>query len=342
MSADKREDLILTVREQCLPVIERTLVRFLEEQSKRGIAWNAEMSRYQLATGGKRLRALVPCFVYAACGKDPLQAVQLGAAIEIVHNATLVHDDLQDGDEVRRGMPTVWKKYSAPQSVNCGDAMLYFGQQMMLEMPLDPSLLRTMSLRFTRAVIEVIEGQAQEFLFKDEPLPGISRYLQVVSGKTAALLASAFALSVESLGKSASLCREVESAGMDLGILFQMQDDLLDVYGEKGRERRATDIAEGKISILIAELVQSASAEDRERALAILRKPREETQDSEIDEVIRLFEKYRTKDAVLSRIREIRDRIAKLSWKDQEPRLHGLMVEMGELFLEPIQGLLRT
>jgi geranylgeranyl diphosphate synthase type I len=338
----EQTSLVATVQERCLGEIETCFTRFFERARKDGFSYNAEMAQYQLSTGGKRLRALIPCLIYAACGKNPSDAVALGCAVEMIHNATLVHDDLQDGDTVRRGKPTVWKKYSEAQSINCGDAMFQFGHQLLLELPLEPAVLQKLGLDFLRGITRVIEGQAQEFLLKEETVPTVKRYLQIVEGKTAALLATAFTLAAESLKKPADLCREIERAGFDLGVLFQMQDDLLDLYGEKGRDRRATDIAEGKISILVAQFFEDAAQPDRDRMLTILRKPREQTSDTDIDEALALFERYRTREAVLGRIEELRGRVQALSFRTEEPALQALFTELAELFLDPIKHLLRA
>jgi geranylgeranyl pyrophosphate synthase len=328
------------VAERCLPLIEDALADFLAQSEKSGIRYNAEMSRYHFASGGKRLRALIPCWVYAACDQDPARAIPMGCALEMVHNATLVHDDFQDGDVLRRGLPTVWKKYSPAQAINCGDAMFQFALELLLEQPLEGELIKQISRRFLRGVTQVIEGQAQEFLLKDEPMPTVARYLEVVEGKTAALIATSFSIAVQSLGKPAAVAAEAESAGMALGVLFQMQDDVLDVYGDKGRDQRATDIAEGKISILVAQCLEDANTKDRERILTILRKSREETSSAEINEVLELFNRYQTLPKTLDRISATRQRLASLEIRRTEPKLHSLLMELGELFLKPIAHLL--
>jgi geranylgeranyl pyrophosphate synthase len=284
----------------------------------------------------------MPCWVFEACGKDPLAAINLGAALEMVHNATLVHDDLQDGDVMRRGFPTVWKKWSPAQAINCGDAMFHFALEILLEQPLESSVARNLTRRFIRGVVQVIEGQAQEFLLKDEELPTTQRYLEVVEGKTAALIATSLNIAAQALEKDAGVVADVERAGMDLGVLFQMQDDVLDVYGDKGRDQKATDVAEGKISILVAQCLEVAKPQDQKRLLEILRKPREQTSSQEILEAVAIFDRYETLSLVLKRIAELRSRIANLSIKTTEPRLHQLLMELGEIFLKPIAHLLEA
>src|SRR5262249_27078027 len=145
-------------------LIEERLARFFDERAKQGLRWNAEMSRYHFSTGGKRLRALIPCWLYAVYGADPMSAIPLGCALELVHNATLVHDDLQDRDTVRRGQPTVWNRFSAEQAINCGDALFQFAWEMLLDLDVEAARFRRVSRRIVRATLQVIEGQAQEFL----------------------------------------------------------------------------------------------------------------------------------------------------------------------------------
>ena len=128
---------------------------------------------------------------------------------------------------------------------------------------------------------------------KDEEFPRVDRYLGVVKGKTAALMATAVVSALEALGQPSQVCAQAEKASLDSGILFQIQDDLLDVYGEKARDRRATDIAEGKISVLIALLNDAATPAEREKVAQVLKTPRDETTDAQILEVIELLDQPR-------------------------------------------------
>ena len=233
---------------ELFPLIEQHLETFFDKMVRKGFGFSVDMSRYQFSTGGKRLRASIPGWVYAACGADPVEAIPLGCALELIHNATLVHDDLQDGDTVRRGKPTVWKRWSSAQAINCGDALFQFATAMVCEMKLEGSVLTKILRCLSEGSLQVIEGQAQEFLVKEEFYPAWARYLGVVRGKTAALIAASVTTALIALDASGEVIRASEDASMEAGVLFQLQDDLLDLYGEKGRERRGSDIAEGKVS----------------------------------------------------------------------------------------------
>jgi len=328
------------VRDQWLPEIEQEIARILSSDAA-GAQWaTAEMTAYQFETGGKRLRAIIPLYVYKVLGKNPRDGVRIGAAIEMIHNATLVHDDLQDGDELRRGRPTVWKKYSAAQAINCGDAMFYFAVRLLAALELEPKVAVRLIDRAAASTLNVIEGQAQEFIMKDEPSPNVARYLSVIRGKTSGLFALPVVGAMEALGMPAKLCALVERAAMDLGMLFQVQDDLLDVYGEKGRDRVATDVAEGKVSILVAHVNEHATAEDKRTLSEILHKPREKTSDADITRAIELFDKYDAKGMAIGLIRKIQRDIKEDQSLDECPEIRRVLIELGDIFLEPVHAIL--
>lgn len=325
--------LMEEVQATCLPRIEATLEEFLREQARQGVRQNAEMAAYHLSTGGKRLRALIPCWVFAAMGKDPLQAVPLGAAIEMIHNATLVHDDLQDGDTVRRGKPTVWKKYGEAQAVNCGDAMFYFGIELLLASGFDVR-------RTVNRTLRVIEGQAQEFLMKDEEYPSKERYLGMIRGKTAALIGLPVAAALEALGQPQDLIESAEAAASDCGVLFQVQDDLLDLYGDKKREQTATDVAEGKVSYLVAHVFETGSVADKHDLFTILRTPRAETTRAQIDQALGIFDRNGSKMDAIQLIRKVQNSIEAHPVLSRQVALRELLEELANLFLEPVRFLL--
>ena len=298
------------------------------------------MTSYHLETGGKRLRALIPLHVFSVFGHEPRAALALGAAIEMVHNATLVHDDLQDGDELRRSRATVWKKYSPAQAINCGDAMFQYAFRLLTQLEIPPASLVRLIDRMAASTLNVIEGQAQEFAMKDEPSPNVARYLSVIRGKTSGLFALPVVGAMEALGIDATLCATVERAAMDLGMLFQIQDDVLDVYGQKGRDRVATDVAEGKISIFVAHVNEVGTTADKAQLDVILRKPREQTSDADIGRAIAIFERCNAKGMAVARIRAIQKDLADDAALKKCPEARGLLIELGEIFLEPLNGIL--
>lgn len=322
------------IKERYLPEIEKAIA--INDGTL-----SAAMTAYHMETGGKRLRALIPLHVYQVLGHDPMKAVPLGAAIEMIHNATLVHDDLQDGDEIRRDRPTVWKKYSEAQAINCGDAMFQYAFRLLAKLNVEPAQLVRLMDRSAHATLNVIEGQAQEFLMKEESYPNTARYLGVIRGKTSGLFALPIVGAMESLGIERAQCEAVEAAAMDLGMLFQIQDDVLDVYGKKGRgDQAATDVAEGKISFFVAHVNEVGTESDKAELTAILRKARAQTTPTDIRRAIEIFEKNDAKGMALNHIRKIQREIKDDARLNKCPEIRQVLIELGELFLEPVNGVL--
>jgi geranylgeranyl pyrophosphate synthase len=309
------------MNETLLTSIDAELNSFFEKMKDQGIGWNSEMSAYHFATGGKRLRALIPCWIYSTLGHDPKDAIPLSCALELIHNATLVHDDLQDGDILRRGKETVWKKYSDVQAINCGDALYQFALIALEDLKVSPEVWRKTVRRLASGTLQVIEGQAQEFLMKDEESPTWNRYLKVVEGKTAALISTAVACALEALETPTPIRDSAERAALQSGILFQIQDDLLDIYGKKQRDRQATDIAEGKISARLAQ---------------ILKTPSEATTDSQIQEALDLFKKYNVTGSLIEKIKTIQSSLKDDLELKKAPELQNFFFQLNQRFLEPI------
>lgn len=244
-----------------------------------------EAARYHMDTGGKRLRALIPPWICGNLGGDPALALDLGVAFELVHNGTLVHDDLQDGDVQRRGRPTVWSRFGMPQAVNVGTALLLLGLAQALKTPVGQRIIADINL----SVLSIVEGQALEFELTDDPTPTPDKWVRMARGKTGALFGACFLGGARAAGLGDADGDAVRALGLDLGVFFQLQDDLLDLVGDKGREVPATDLAEGKISWPVAWTAVNAPPAERERLLAIVRTERANTTRSMVDEALAIL-----------------------------------------------------
>lgn len=256
-----------------------------------------EMGHYQLSTGGKRIRGLLPCLVFKAFGRDPLEAIDLGAAAELIHNATLIHDDIQDGDATRRNFETVWKKYSIAQGINCGDALFQFPLLALVKSgypePIKLRLIETAA----RKTLQTIEGQAKEFLLKSNPNPHMNDYLSVVEGKTSGLFNFPIVSALTLLEYPSQSVKNAEKAFNVLGVVFQVNDDLIDLTPSKGRSEIGSDVKEGKMSFMAVHAIMQAEKKDREMLLRILNLPRQHTTDSDVNWAISLFTRLGSVDA---------------------------------------------
>ena len=301
-----------------------------------------EMCDYHMRTGGKRLRAIVPLAIAETLGTDPQKVLPFAAACELLHNATLVHDDLQDGDETRRGEPTIWKKYSAERAINLGDAMLHWPIVLLDRLDCSDELYRRLSQRLSRETLRVIDGQDREFLLSNQNESTWDSYFRMVEGKTGGLFVLPTVGGAELAGASAELVEAAEQAAGELGVLFQIQDDVLDLYGDKGRDHRGMDICEGKISALAVHYLSNASPDKADWLRDLLDAPRDEVSIEDIDRVAEEFRAEGSLDAALEEIEKRRRRALAHPAFEESPELKNLMGGIANLFLEPIDHVIHA
>jgi geranylgeranyl diphosphate synthase type I len=294
------------------------------------------MHRYQLDTGGKRLRAILPLAIARALSCDPAELVNFGAACEMLHNATLVHDDLQDGDRVRRGQASVWATFGKARAINLGDAMLYWALLLLMRIGGNPQRRERLSARLIRETLRVIDGQEREFLLQDVDDPSFDDYCRMVEGKTGGLFALTMVGSAEFCDASPAVIHGLELAAGHLSVIFQIQDDILDLYADKGRQYRGADIREGKISALAVHFFATASASKRAWLRALLRTERDEVGTDDVERVADAFVAQGSLQYALDEIARRRRLICNIPGLSETPPLQMLLIGMTEVFLKPI------
>jgi geranylgeranyl pyrophosphate synthase len=300
----------------------------------------ASMCAYHMETGGKRLRAFLPLLVAEALGVEPEKLLALGAACEMLHNATLVHDDLQDGDLVRRGRMTVWNRFGMPQAVNLGDAMFYFSVLLCQRLEAPARQRLAMSRRLLVETLRVIDGQEREFALKVKDTVTLDEYFAMVEGKTSGLFALPMAGAAELCGASEELVAGLAEAARHMGVLFQVQDDTLDLFGDKGRDEVGADIAEGKRSALVVHALASLEPARAKELRRILDKERTATRPEEIAEAIAMLRSAGSLDFALDEMRRRKDTALHVPAVAAHDRLQALVSGMCDLFLKPIAPLL--
>lgn len=301
-----------------------------------------EMLGFHFSAGGKRLRPLLvtgAAFAYArrVGGRTEglvERAAPYALAVELLHNATLIHDDLQDGDRTRRGEPTLWAKYSPAQAINCGDAWFFVPPLLIQEAPYEPELKLFLLELLQRKTLAVIDGQSQEFVLKERFAGGadigVAEYLRMVEGKTSALFSMPLLGGAAIAGAGKLEQKALEQSALHLGQAFQIQDDLLDLWGQKGRELVGSDIAEGKLSYPLVLLLQKLArgGAERRRVEAVVRAPREQTSAEDISFVIRLMEEKGVKaDAVHDFSRHLAEARTAAFWEEVVGYLASWMEE---------------
>ena len=179
---------------------------------------------YSLSGGGKRLR---PMLVMLSCGifsDDALQALPAAAAVEMFHNFTLLHDDIMDNAAVRRGKPSVFARWGQNVAILSGDAMMISSYRLLSGVP--PRLLPQIFATFNEMALEVCEGQQYDMDFELKSKVSVVDYMHMIELKTSALLSGAVAIGAMLGGASEEDCRKLRRFALELGLAFQLQDDL--------------------------------------------------------------------------------------------------------------------
>ncbi len=291
--------------------------------------------REHLDTGGKRLRARLALGAADALGVPREKVVAWAAACELLHNATLLHDDVQDGDRTRRGHEAAWVRHGVAHAITAGDLALMLPWTAVEQIDAPDAVKWQLGSAIARQACRVARGQANEGDLLPRRQLSWSEYERVVMGKTAAL----FTLPVFGVALLAGLSLEQATALADelypLGLLYQVQDDVLDLFGDKGRDIVGSDIAEGKVSALVVEHLR-LYPHDAPWLIALLERPREETLRDDITRCTERFRDGGALDAVWERLERIEGAIVDSERLAQHPRLHALAVELVALAVAPI------
>jgi geranylgeranyl diphosphate synthase type I len=205
------------------------------------MGWAHRDGRAHDAPAGKLVRPSLCLWACAAAGGDPEAALPLASAVEWVHNFTLVHDDIQDGDRERRHRETVWSVWGQAQGINAGDAMHAFAFALLLA----PGRLAGGRLRaghaLARAIGEVVEGQCLDLALEGRLGASTAAYLRMARAKTGALLGAGLEGGAILGGAAAGVSGRLRRAGELLGLAFQVRDDWLGTWGEPDRTGKSRD-----------------------------------------------------------------------------------------------------
>ena len=184
---------------------------------------------------GKRVRPLLTLLACQACGGDWHAALPAASAVELVHNFSLVHDDIEDQSATRRGRPTLWALWGVPQALNTGDALFAQARlslHRLLRVGLPPLAVLAVQERLDVACLRLTQGQHLDIAFETQDDVHEPAYLEMVEGKTAALLSAATSIGASVAGAAPPKVDTMERFGRHLGLAFQMQDDILGIWGD--------------------------------------------------------------------------------------------------------------
>ena len=225
--------------------------------------------------GGKRMRATLPWLVGKAVGDTHAGLLDIGAAIETVHNFTLVHDDIMDDDELRRGRNAVHVEYGMPTAINAGDAMLAIAFERLVQAEnLEPTDVAPLVNRIAWMVRRVSEGQQLDIEFEDRLEVSEADYLEMIEGKTAVMFWICAEIGARISGADEATVECMASWGKALGMCFQLMDDVIDVLSDSETlgKPAGSDIAQGKRTLMIIHALRQPDGPVKDRLLAVLGK----------------------------------------------------------------------
>ncbi len=229
---------------------------------------------YALSSGGKRLRPLLVLLGASAFGKDPREAIPAALAIEIFHNFTLLHDDVMDNAPIRRGKPTVHVQWDDNTAILSGDQMLIEAYKQIERLP--KALVPEILCAFNKMGTEICEGQQLDSDYETQEKVTEEEYIEMIRLKTSVLIGTALQIGAILAGADEKAQKDLYDYGVNVGLAFQIQDDLLDVYGDPATFGKAIggDILEGKKTFAYISACKQASKEQQDRLIGLMKQQR--------------------------------------------------------------------
>ena len=219
--------------------------------------------RYSLAEGGKRMRPVLTLLAYNLYADDIQSVLPAAAAVEVFHNFTLLHDDIMDNAMVRRSRPSVYAKWGSNVAILSGDVMMIEAYRHL--QGVDAKYLPAVFERFNSMAAQVCEGQQYDMDFETQPKVAVAEYMNMIELKTAALLAGSVVIGATLAGASEEDLQKLHRFATEVGLAFQLQDDLLDSYGDEQLGKKiGGDILEGKKTYLMIISLSHATEEQRQ------------------------------------------------------------------------------
>lgn len=261
-----------------------------------------EPVRYALSAGGKRIRPVLCLMSAEMFGASADKAIDAALGLEIFHNFTLLHDDIMDKSDMRRGRPTVHKKWTENIAILSGDLMSLVACRSAAKTVANKErVLET----FLRTAIEICEGQQYDMDFETETNVSVDEYMKMINLKTAVLLAGSLKIGALIAGANESDCENIYQYGRYAGLAFQLQDDLLDTYGNAAVFGKPIggDIAENKKTFLLINAINLASGSTKKELVEWISKENFD-RDEKYNSVKAIYDTLNIKDLTIKKIEE--------------------------------------
>ena len=243
--------------------------------------------KYTLSLGGKKMRPLLTLLGYSLFKKNYARALDAAVALEMFHNFTLLHDDIMDKAPLRRGKPTVWQRWGSSTAILSGDAMLILAYELLADY--EPVVLKKILPIFNKTALKVCEGQQLDMDFESAKNVSIEDYLYMIELKTAVLLGAALQIGATIAGAKEKDAELLYAFGKNTGIAFQLQDDILDVFGETEKVGKQTggDIISNKKTFLLLKAFELADKKTAAKLQLLMNEKNEKKKVEGVKEIYR-------------------------------------------------------
>ncbi len=259
--------------------------------------------RYMISLGGKRLRPVLLLMSNELFNGKIEDAINPALGIEVFHNFTLLHDDIMDKAPLRRSQETVHTKWNSNIAILSGDTM--FVQSCMLMMKTNPLHMQDVLRMFFKTAVEVCEGQQHDMDFESRDNVTISEYLHMISQKTAALIACSAYIGARCAGASDDDAGKMYHFGKNLGLAFQLHDDILDVYGDQDKfgKQVGGDIISNKKTFLMLSAMNEAKGQAKEQLLKWISST-DFNPDEKVNAVVKIYDELNIKEKATAKMME--------------------------------------
>jgi geranylgeranyl diphosphate synthase, type I len=291
-----------------------------------------------VADPGKRVRPAVCLLCTGAASGDLNTAIPVAAGIELLHNFTLMHDDIQDRSALRRGRPTVWQLWGESQAINAGDATFALSQLAVLragERGLDSTLTAEIAAEFNRTTLRIVEGQVLDLGFEQRADVTVDDYLRMIGGKTAAIVAFASWAGARVAGCEQSVSDRFHEFGRLLGLGFQVRDDFLGIWGDDSTtgKQSGDDIRGRKQSVPIIMLMESVTEGQRLELQRIYQQPAIDQRD--VDTITGMLDEHGIGERVQMLTESFhREAVAILHQVAHDNAYHAALIALSERLVE--------
>lgn len=282
-------------------LIEDKLLTFTTKVSPAGIY---EPMKYILDGGGKRIRPMLLILCCEAAGGKADDALNAATAIEILHNFTLVHDDIMDNADTRRGRETIHKKWDRDTAILAGDGLIGYAYKSLLLTKSDR--IQDVAKSFTEAIIEVCEGQSYDKEFELRKKVKIDEYIMMIDKKTSELLKCCAEIGALIGNASQEEIDALKLYALYTGLAFQIQDDLLDITADEKKfgKRTGGDLYEGKKTYLLLKAIEVATEIEDKEFLHYITDNKGVKNDAEVQRAKEIYEKYGVMESAAKKVEE--------------------------------------